>query len=193
MHPSEVTLLNIYGATEVAADVAFSVVSEEDISQSAPPYLSVGEPLPGVSIVLVSSRSDGTLVVSEEEGAIVVTGCQVAADYAPLGAPSGSSTESTPTGFWWITTTGFENGATVTMSTMCQPGNSTWAFRTGDTARRGDRRKLDILGRSDQIVKIWGHKVSLLQKRSWHKRLWIRCGSYRLSKSRRDNSRCSCQ
>jgi acyl-coenzyme A synthetase/AMP-(fatty) acid ligase/N-acetylglutamate synthase-like GNAT family acetyltransferase len=156
-------LLNIYGATEVGADVTYTVVNGKDLENDATPYVSAGQPLPGCQIHLVSHQTDGIWREANEEGEVVVAGCQVAAGYlsTPCRHAETPSEElsQTHSGFCWMTTSANNE---LLFSRKQQEG-SIWCFRTGDLAWRDADRRFFILGRQDQNVKIRGQKVSLLE------------------------------
>jgi N-acetylglutamate synthase-like GNAT family acetyltransferase len=159
-------LLNIYGATEVGADVTYTIVNDQDLEHDAAPYVSAGQSLPGCRITIASQQTDGTWREAKE-GELVVTGCQVAAGY--LSTP-GHHDETlrdglvfqTQSGFFWMTAL-MNSKFRFSKTQQQQQQDSIWCFRTGDMARRNENGQFSILGRRDQNVKIRGHKVSLLE------------------------------
>lgn len=150
-------LLNIYGATEVGADVTYTVVNENDLENDATPYVSAGQPLPGCQILLATEQADGKWCEANNQGEIVVSGCQVAAGY--LSTPACNEPSLSESGFCWMKTL-VNNELRFYRK---QQEDSIWCFRTGDLARRDENGRFFILGRRDQNIKIRGRKVSLLE------------------------------
>jgi amino acid adenylation domain-containing protein len=129
----EATLLNIYGATEVAADVMWHEVGEEDIGGTVP----IGKPISNTQVYVLDKHRNPVPV--GVRGEIYVGG------------------EGLALGYWKrpeMTRERFvENGIA--------PEESQRLYRTGDLGRwRGDG-EIEYLGRVDGEVKLRGMRIDL--------------------------------
>ena len=75
-----VTLINLYGSTEVSADVTYQVIDEELLQSSSSSYLPVGSPIDNCEIITIGNCNDRTWRYCEE-GEIVVMGSHVSCGY----------------------------------------------------------------------------------------------------------------
>jgi len=127
------TLLNIYGSSEVAADVTWHEVSRSEHSAQAP----IGRPINNVKIFLLDRHLNRVPV--GVTGEIYVGGDCVAQGY--LGKP-----ELTAERFFVHSVDG---------------GASLRLFKTGDLGRYLPSGEIEYLGRTDNQVKIRGIRVEL--------------------------------
>lgn len=162
-------LLNIYGSTEVSADVTYSVydpnVAIDDCEDEPQLYMPVGQALPGCRILLLerdTSDTNGQHWSETEHGEIFVLGCQVAIGYMLQKDDSRDNFE-TCSGFGWICPSQDEGGQWEFGPEQARTPTMVRAFRTGDLGRRDQHGQLHILGRIDQNVKVRGIRISLLQ------------------------------
>ncbi|TMQ11360.1 MAG: amino acid adenylation domain-containing protein [Deltaproteobacteria bacterium] len=125
--------LNAYGPTEVTV-CATMAVCDVDVSGRAP---SLGEPLRGANVHLLDA--DLRSVGHGRPGEIFVGGAGVARGY--LGRPDLTAERFLPDP--WAHAPGAR------------------MYRTGDLARRRDDGSLEFLGRTDDQVKVRGHRIEL--------------------------------
>ncbi len=130
------TLLNLYGTTEVSADVTAHEVTRAD---AARPSVPIGRPIPGVQVLLLDRRL--RLVPDGNEGDVYVGGIALADGY--IGRPALTSAAFVPHPF------------------SATPGAR--LYRTGDRARRRLDGVLEYRGRLDDQVKIRGHRIELAE------------------------------
>lgn len=130
------SLLNLYGSTEVAADVTFWQLAP-DMPVPAGATLPIGTPISNTQIFLLDSQLNP--VVPAQEGEIFVTGAALAGGY--LHRP-----ELTAQRFFTLP--------------AIVPG---LFYRTGDRARVAADGTLEFTGRVDDQVKINGVRVELAE------------------------------
>lgn len=130
------TLLNLYGASEVSADVTAHEVGPADAQLSAVP---IGRPIAGVRVLLLDERM--RLTPDGADGDVYVGGVALAHGYA--GRPGLTADAFVPDPF------------------APQPGAR--LYRTGDRARRRPDGVLEYRGRRDDQVKVRGHRVELAE------------------------------
>jgi acyl-coenzyme A synthetase/AMP-(fatty) acid ligase len=124
-------IYNIYGCTETND----SLVHEIDLSDGVPTNIPVGQPLPGVSAMLVAE--DGGFLEGEGSGEFVV---------------------ATP-----FQTHGYLNASLNADRFVSYPENGQGDkryYRSGDIMQRSAEGTLTIVGRSDFYVKVRGVRVS---------------------------------
>jgi len=131
----ESTLLNLYGSSEVAADVTYQQLSHVGTSSRTVP---IGAPIANTQVHVLDSRLQ--VVPVGVVGEIYVGGENLARGYH-------RRPELTAEKF-------------VTSPLPEFPGN---LYRTGDRGRRGDNGVIEYLGRVDHQVKIRGFRVELGQ------------------------------
>lgn len=164
----EVTLVNLYGSTEVAGDVSFAVLSggAESSAQDASSAhvhsaVPVGEPIEGNYLFVVSCQDDEgrelSLLADGEVGELMVTGVHLARGYHNnaisrtakfIDNPLPSIVQST------------DGGASTRVPQEALVFER--AFLTGDLTYRSPENGLYYLrGRKDRQVKIRGVRVEL--------------------------------
>jgi amino acid adenylation domain-containing protein len=130
----EATLLNIYGATEVAADVTWHEVGEEDVGVGTVP---IGRPISNTQVYVLDGH--GNPVPAGVRGEIYVGG------------------EGLALGYWnrrELTEERF-------VENRIAPEESARLYRTGDLGRwRGDG-EMEYVGRVDGEVKLRGMRIDL--------------------------------
>jgi len=129
----EATLLNIYGSSEVAADVTCHEVGERDLAGS----VAIGKPISNTQIYLVDEY--GEPVPVGIRGEIFVGGDGLARGY--LNRP--------------------ELTAERFVRNWLAPEQSPWLYRTGDMGRFRGNGEIEYLGRVDSQVKLRGLRIEL--------------------------------
>ena len=129
----EATLLNIYGSSEVAADVTCHQVSEGDLASS----VAIGRPISNTQIYLVEERGEPSPIGIR--GQIFVGGDNLARGY--LNRP--------------------ELTAERFVSNWLAPELSPRLYRTGDLGRYRSNGEIEYLGRVDNQVKLRGLRIEL--------------------------------
>ncbi|MFF0116496.1 amino acid adenylation domain-containing protein [Streptomyces prasinus] len=125
-----VTMLNMYGITEVAVHVTVRRITEEDLDVSASP---IGVPLPDLRVYVLDRRL--RVVPVGVVGELYVGGAGVARGY--LNRPE-------------LTAERFLEDPFV-------PGER--VYRTGDHVRRTASGELEYVGRNDSQVKVRGYRI----------------------------------
>jgi amino acid adenylation domain-containing protein len=129
----EATLLNIYGSSEVAADVTCHEVGQGDLAGS----VAIGKPISNTQIYLVDEN--GEPVPVGVRGEIFVGGDGLARGY--LNRPE------------WTAERFVRN--------WLAPEQSPWLYRTGDVGRFRGNGEIEYLGRVDSQVKLRGLRIEL--------------------------------
>ncbi|MGB7600370.1 MAG: amino acid adenylation domain-containing protein [Candidatus Sulfotelmatobacter sp.] len=129
----EATLLNIYGASEVAADVTCHQVSESDIASS----VAIGRPISNTQVYLVDEYGEPAPIGIR--GQIFVGGDNLAQGY--LNRP--------------------ELTAERFVANWLAPQLSPRLYRTGDLGRFRGNGEIEYLGRVDNQVKLRGMRIEL--------------------------------
>ena len=129
------TLLNIYGSSEVAADVTWHEITKSDWSGPVP----IGRPVSNVQMFILDRHLNQVPI--GVQGELFVGGDCVALGY--LGRPELTSER--------FITHHFEVGHSVRL------------FRTGDIGRYLSNGEIEYLGRTDNQVKIRGVRVELAE------------------------------
>ena len=129
----EATLLNIYGSSEVAADVTCHQVSERDIASS----VAIGRPISNTQIYLVDESGEPAPIGIR--GQIFVGGDNLARGY--LNRP--------------------ELTAERFVANSLAPERSSRLYRTGDLGRFRSNGEIEYLGRVDNQVKLRGLRIEL--------------------------------
>ncbi len=127
------TLLNVYGSSEVAADVTWHEITRSDQSGPVP----IGRPISNVNIFILDRYLNHVPV--GVPGELYVGGDCLAQGY--LRRPELTSERFIPHPF--------------------EPGSSVRLFRTGDLGRYLPNGEIEYLGRTDNQVKIRGVRVEL--------------------------------
>jgi amino acid adenylation domain-containing protein len=127
------TLLNIYGSSEVAADVTCHEVTETDLASSVP----IGRPISNSQIYILDRRLNPVPI--GVHGEIHVGGVCLAR------------------GYWNRPETTAERFITSPF----EQGNSTRLYKTGDLGRYLPDGTIEYLGRADNQVKIRGFRFEL--------------------------------
>ena len=129
-----VSLVNLYGPTEVAIDATYHLCSREEKRRFVP----LGAPIPNVEVHLADGRLEPVAI--GEPGEVVVGGAGLARGY--LGDPAATAAAFVPDPW------------------SGRPGAR--LYRTGDRARwRPDGGGLEFLGRRDAQVKLRGFRIEL--------------------------------
>jgi amino acid adenylation domain-containing protein len=129
----EATLLNIYGSSEVAADVTCHQVSERDTASS----VAIGSPISNTQIYLVDEGGEPAPIGIR--GEIFVGGDNLAGGY--LNRPE-------------LTVERF-------VANWLAPEQSPRLYRTGDLGRFRSNGEIEYLGRVDNQVKLRGMRIEL--------------------------------
>jgi acyl carrier protein len=129
----ELTLLNIYGSSEVAADVTYHEVADRDLGS----FVAIGKPISNTQIYLVDSHSNPVPIGMR--GEIFVGGEGLARGY--LNRP--------------------ELTAERFVSNWLVPDQSPRLYRTGDLGRFRLNGEIEYLGRVDSQVKLRGLRIEL--------------------------------
>jgi amino acid adenylation domain-containing protein len=129
----EATLLNIYGSSEVAADVTCQEVAGRDLASS----VAIGRPISNTQILLVDES--GNPVPIGIRGEIYVGGDGLARGY--LNRP--------------------ELTAERFVTNWLMPERSPRLYRTGDLGRFRSNGEIEYLGRVDSQVKLRGLRIEL--------------------------------
>ncbi len=129
----EATLLNIYGSSEVAADVTCQEVTDRDLASS----VAIGKPISNTQIFLVDRG--GNPVPIGIRGQIYVGGDGLARGY--LNRP--------------------ELTAERFVTNWLAPEQSARLYRTGDLGRFRSNGEIEYLGRVDSQVKLRGLRIEL--------------------------------
>jgi amino acid adenylation domain-containing protein len=127
------TLLNIYGSSEVAADVTCHELTDRDFISSA----SIGRPISNTEIYLVDESLNPVPVGMR--GQIFVGGDNLARGY--LNRP--------------------ELTAERFVTNWLSPGRSARLYRTGDLGRFRSNGEIEYLGRVDNQIKLRGQRMEL--------------------------------
>lgn len=127
-------LLNVYGSTEVSADLTCFDTADLDLDPTQDARVPVGRPLDHLAVVLLDE--DGDPLPPGAIGEVCAAGVGLAAGY--LDAPD-------------LTRERFV------------PGPAGWphVYRTGDRGRWRPDGELELLGRTDRQVKVRGQRVHL--------------------------------
>jgi iturin family lipopeptide synthetase A len=158
----EVTLVNLYGSTEVAGDVSFAVLAAADgtaVDTEGAGVMPIGEPIEGNFLLVVSVGDAHTplrLLPDGEVGELMVVGTHLALGYDYVD-PSGSA-KFIDNPLRRFGEAGTELGSKVS------PEASEYerAYMTGDLAYRSTQDGLFYLcGRKDRQVKIRGVRIEL--------------------------------
>ncbi len=129
----DATLLNIYGSSEVAADVTCHEVAKEELASS----VAIGKPISNTQIYLVDEYGDPVPIGMR--GQIFVGGDNLARGY--LNRP--------------------ELTAERFVSNWLAPDRSPRLYRTGDVGRFRWNGEIEYLGRVDSQVKLRGLRIEL--------------------------------
>lgn len=129
----DATLLNIYGSSEVAADVTYHEVAQEKLASS----IAIGKPISNTQIYLVDESGDPVPIGMR--GQIFVGGDNLARGY--LNRP--------------------ELTAERFVSNWLAPDRSARLYRTGDLGRFRWDGEIEYLGRVDSQVKLRGLRIEL--------------------------------
>ena len=129
----DATLLNIYGSSEVAADVTCQEVADRDLASS----VAIGKPISNTQIFLVDES--GNPVPIGVRGQIYVGGDGLARGY--LNRP--------------------ELTAERFVTNWLMPERSPRLYRTGDLGRFRSNGEIEYLGRVDSQVKLRGLRIEL--------------------------------
>jgi amino acid adenylation domain-containing protein len=127
------TLLNIYGSSEVAADVTWHQVTKDDGNRSVP----IGRPISNVQIWILDRHLNRVPI--GVPGELYVGGDCLALGY--LGRAE-------------LTSQRF-------IAHQFEPGTTLRLFKTGDRGRYLQRGEIEYIGRTDNQVKIRGMRVEL--------------------------------
>jgi UDP-N-acetylmuramate:L-alanyl-gamma-D-glutamyl-meso-diaminopimelate ligase len=127
------TVLNLYGSTEVAADATCYEVRGDETGAIVP----IGRPIDGVTAYALDERR--RRVADGEPGELYIGGTCVSPGY--VGRPQLSRERFLPDPF------------------AAQPGAR--MFKSGDRVRAGGERGLEYLGRLDDQVKVRGVRIEL--------------------------------
>src|SRR5882762_537972 len=130
---AEATLLNIYGASEVAADVTWHEVGEEDVGAAVP----IGRPISNTQVYVLDSHRNPVPVGIR--GEIYVGGDALAM------------------GYW----NRAELTAERFVENPIAPEESKLLYRTGDLGRWRRDGEIEYLGRVDGEVKLRGMRIDL--------------------------------
>ena len=163
-------LLNLYGSSEVAADVTAHAVDPADL-----PTVPIGRPLPGTRVYVLGDA--GRLAGDGEEGEIHVGGEQLARGY--LGRPALTAERFLPDPFAGVPGARMYRmgdrgrwrpvaGAERALEDAGEPQAGTRTVGGGEVlaeeaAAGGAPGVLECLGRTDGQVKIRGHRVELAE------------------------------
>ena len=183
----EATLLNLYGSTEVAADVAWAELTRASTTASASGGgagrdgatlanrpAPIGVPLPGCVIELLDPDSlcrvggaAEALGTSDDFIHTAASASDVVGEVFVSGAFLADGylrmPEATATSFPWLRdASGTGAGGFVVARNDAGSGGSTRFFRTGDFAYLSGGA-LHFVGRRDQQVKLHGHRIELLE------------------------------
>eukprot|EP01065_Artemidia_motanka_P037088 TRINITY_DN452_c0_g2_i2.p1 TRINITY_DN452_c0_g2~~TRINITY_DN452_c0_g2_i2.p1 ORF type:complete len:2815 (+),score=996.50 TRINITY_DN452_c0_g2_i2:92-8446(+) len=139
-------LLNLYGATECAADVCYARYGSAAALPTGDVSVPIGVPMPGCGIHLVDPATSAEPVAGQP-GEMYVTGAHLAEGY--VGSQSG--------GFGYLHRSG---GRFVFTETPRDGAERCW--RSGDFAIQGSGG-LQFVGRRDQQCKIGGRRVDLVE------------------------------
>jgi len=129
-------LLNLYGSSEISADVTYHPVGDGDGGREVVP---IGRPLRNVSVHVLDER--GRSVPPGAIGEIYVGGMALGHGY--LGRPAMTAERFLPDPF------------------STRPGHR--LFRTGDLGRIGADGVIEYRGRNDQQVKVRGFRIELAE------------------------------
>lgn len=126
-----VTLLNIYGSSEVSADVTWCEVTPDAIAER----VSIGRPIDNVCVYLLDRARQ--LVPPGDEGELYVGGAALAAGYC-------GDDDATAERF---------------VQDPFDPTGKGRLFKTGDRGRMRPDGALEVLGRRDQQIKFLGRRI----------------------------------
>lgn len=137
-------ILNLYGLSEAMADSMCDTFEVGDlVSEEAPTIVPIGFPIEGACVELRADGGYGEVIsadASEQEGVIVISGPVVGLGYL-ADVASGNLQAVTP-----FPTVGGRPSVV-----------------TGDIAMRLPSGRLQFMGRLDQVLKVRGQKVSLVE------------------------------
>ncbi len=126
-------LLNIYGSSEVAADVTYFDTRELNLENTSSATVPIGKPITNVSLIIADSQGNPVPVGSV--GELYIGGDCLAHGY----------TQITPT---------LERFVTL-------PSYHGKLFKTGDLVKWNINNQLEFIGRTDFQVKIRGHRIDI--------------------------------
>lgn len=126
------TLLNLYGSTEVGADVTVHEVTEADLERDTVP---IGRPIANTQVYICDAQ--GQRVPAGVSGELYVGGAQVSSGY--VNRPDLTRQRFVPDRF------GSDAGHRL--------------FKTGDLVRLGAGDELELIGRIDNQVKLHGVRI----------------------------------
>lgn len=147
----EATLLNLYGSSEVSADVTYCEMPRDQSLSSVP----IGRPIANTQIYLLDQG--GSPVPIGVPGEIYVGGENVARGY--YGRPDLTAERFIPNPFAQID----DGGRRVEDEShlLRPPPSALRLYKTGDIARYLPDGQLDYLGRVDHQVKVHGCRIEL--------------------------------
>jgi amino acid adenylation domain-containing protein/non-ribosomal peptide synthase protein (TIGR01720 family) len=137
---SETRVVNAYGATENTVDAILCDVRAEGDDAAVGPFVAIGRPAPGTPVYVVDGHR--RLVPDGVPGQMLIGGRGVAREYANRPAESAEAFLEDDWG-------------------RGQSGSRVYA--TSDLVRRSGSGLFHFLGRTDDMVKIRGHRVELGQ------------------------------
>jgi amino acid adenylation domain-containing protein len=129
----DATLLNLYGSSEVAADVTYHEVNERDLASC----VAIGEPISNTQIYLIDEHLNP--LPAGIRGQVYVGGDGLAQGYL-------NREQLTSDSF---------------VANWLSPERSARLYRTGDLGRFRANGDLEYLGRVDQQVKLRGQRIEL--------------------------------
>ncbi|MCX6408449.1 MAG: amino acid adenylation domain-containing protein [Propionibacteriales bacterium] len=129
-------LVNLYGPTETTINVTAHVVTATDLDAAG--IVSIGRPVPGSWAVVLGE--DGTPCPPGELGELCIGGVQLAVGYV-----------------------GLDELTAERFPSIVLEGRSRRVYRTGDLVRRDATGLLEFHGRSDDQVKVNGHRIETLE------------------------------
>lgn len=135
LHPSA-RLVNLYGPTETTINVTAHVVTPDDLDAGG--IVSIGRPVPGSWTVVLGD--DDTPCATGELGELCIGGVQLAAGYV-----------------------GLDELTEERFPSVVLEGALRRVYRTGDLVRRDAAGLLEFHGRSDDQVKVNGHRIETLE------------------------------
>ena len=125
-------IFNLYGPTEATVFCSYNEVKDADIQPEAKQVVSIGKPLCGSELAILTG---GQLQhKTKTRGELLISGTQLAVEY-------------------------FQR-PDLTKAAFVMIGSKRW-YRTGDLAEIDDKGLFHCLGRLDHQVKILGHRVEL--------------------------------
>jgi amino acid adenylation domain-containing protein len=142
------TLLNVYGSSEVSADVTWHDLSQESTDLSRAP---IGRPIANTQVYLLDRHMQPVPI--GVPGELYVGGANLARGY--LGKPDLTAERFLPNPF----ARGEERGAGGEGITQYAIRNTTRLYKMGDLARYLPDGSIEFLGRADYQTKIHGFRV----------------------------------